>query len=396
MYSSTSKQIRNNSIFGQKCDIPRMFLERYITVFLITIIIALSFISYKVQGDINSFQEKIQLLQKNVQESKHLNSLKDNESLTLEKDLAGLEKDRVELQSNSNAAVFQALGTLVIVLGFISTWRSQNFAEKNAAEAQKTANTVQITHRFTEAVNQLGNDKVATRLGGIYALQSIATESEDYFLTVTKILCGFVRDQSPKKSASDETNNIEKGVGIDIQSALDFIGQSNHLLWYNKENSSNKDDFQLQKNCFFDSYVDLMEECDSNKPNLDLSFTNLSKAKLANKCFAKVSFRDALLSSTDFLGSCLHKARFTNAMLKGVDFREADLRRASFKNADLTQAKFENANLEGVNFSDANLEGAVFCGAKAIDINGIKRAKNWQLAKFDSDICQQLEFKADL
>lgn len=350
----------------KRFGIPYSFFGVSVNIFLGGIIISLCFVSWKVQDDIQSFQQRIQSLQENIQASKQSNSLKkDNETLALEKDVAGLEKEGVELQSNSNIAVFQALGTLVVVLGFISTWRSQDFAEKNATEAQRTANTVQITHRFTEAVNQLGNDKIATRLGGIYALQSIATESADYFLTVLKILCGFVRDQSSYKAEVKEDYAEERRIGVDIQSALDFIGQSNHLLYKSKE-------------------------CDSNKPELNLSFTNLGGAKLARQCFAKVSFRDTFLAKADFLGSCLCGTRFTNAVLEGADFRETDLTRASFKNADLTKVNFRNANLEGVVFLRANLKDAVFQGAKAININQIKQAENWQLAKFDPDICAQL------
>ena len=50
---------------------------------------------------------------------------------------------------------------------------------KNAQETLRISQEGQITERFTKAIDQLGNkDSLAVRVGGIYALERIARDSE--------------------------------------------------------------------------------------------------------------------------------------------------------------------------------------------------------------------------
>lgn len=54
----------------------------------------------------------------------------------------------------------------------------------------------QITERFTRAIDQLGSDKLQIRLGGIYALVSIANESDKDYWQFMEILTADVRKNS--------------------------------------------------------------------------------------------------------------------------------------------------------------------------------------------------------
>jgi hypothetical protein len=73
----------------------------------------------------------------------------------------------------------------------------------------------QITDRFTKAIDQLGaldgdgKPKLEIRLGGIYALERIARDSERDHGPIMEVLTAYVREHAPKKerqkySASDE------------------------------------------------------------------------------------------------------------------------------------------------------------------------------------------------
>jgi len=68
-------------------------------------------------------------------------------------------------------------------IGLYYTWRQINIAE----DGLKVAQECQITKRFTRAVDQLeaidllGNPAIETRLDGIYALEKISKESEEYY-----------------------------------------------------------------------------------------------------------------------------------------------------------------------------------------------------------------------
>jgi hypothetical protein len=65
----------------------------------------------------------------------------------------------------------------------------------------------QITDRYTKAIEQLGSDKLDVRLGGIYALERIATDSKRDHPTVVEVLSAFVRERShpTPTSAPDPT-----------------------------------------------------------------------------------------------------------------------------------------------------------------------------------------------
>jgi hypothetical protein len=52
----------------------------------------------------------------------------------------------------------------------------------------------QLTERYTKAIEQLGSDKLDVRLGGIYALERIAADSERDHPTVVEVLSAFVRE----------------------------------------------------------------------------------------------------------------------------------------------------------------------------------------------------------
>jgi hypothetical protein len=54
----------------------------------------------------------------------------------------------------------------------------------------------QITDRYTKAIEQLGSDKLDVRLGGVYALERIARDSERDHATVVEVLIAFVRAHS--------------------------------------------------------------------------------------------------------------------------------------------------------------------------------------------------------
>jgi uncharacterized protein YjbI with pentapeptide repeats len=53
-----------------------------------------------------------------------------------------------------------------------------------------------ITERYTKAIEQLGNNELTIRLGGIYALERIAKDSNRDHPTVVEVLSAFVRERS--------------------------------------------------------------------------------------------------------------------------------------------------------------------------------------------------------
>jgi hypothetical protein len=150
-------------------------------------------------------------------------------------------KERIELENDVRATLAQILGGAFVLFGLYFTWRSLKLTQDAAANNLKISNENlrvsqegQITERFTRAIEQLGNEKLEIRLGGIYVLERIAKDSERDHWSIMEILTAYVRENSrpPKKNMSKEslTTNQEDldqfpKLKIDIQAILTVIGR---------------------------------------------------------------------------------------------------------------------------------------------------------------------------
>src|SRR5262249_3829630 len=94
-------------------------------------------------------------------------------------------EDRIDLESKSRQTLAQILGGAAFLIGLYFT-----------AQTLRTTQEGQITDRFTKAIDQLGKDTLAVRLGGIYALERIARDSEPDHWAVMEVLTAFVREQT--------------------------------------------------------------------------------------------------------------------------------------------------------------------------------------------------------
>ena len=101
----------------------------------------------------------------------------------------------------------QIVAGLVLLLGVYLTYRRVTSAE-NAVEVAQEG---QITERFTRAIEQLGDEKLAVRLGGIYALERIARDSERDHWPIMEVLTAFVRENARWK-VPRELSDFESGV----------------------------------------------------------------------------------------------------------------------------------------------------------------------------------------
>jgi hypothetical protein len=64
--------------------------------------------------------------------------------------------------------------------------------ERVAVDAREDAVARRITELYTKAVEQLGSDKAAVRLGGLYALERLAQDNEDQRQTIVNVLCAYL------------------------------------------------------------------------------------------------------------------------------------------------------------------------------------------------------------
>jgi hypothetical protein len=74
----------------------------------------------------------------------------------------------------------------------------------------------QITDRYTKAVGQLGDDSSPVRIGGIYALERIANDSDKDRTTIIYVLGAFIRECSkePRKRQDDPQEEVKAALRV--------------------------------------------------------------------------------------------------------------------------------------------------------------------------------------
>jgi hypothetical protein len=79
-----------------------------------------------------------------------------------------------------------------------------------------------VTNRYTKAIEELGSDKLDVRIGGIYALEQVARDSDTDHPIVMDVLSSFIRRHSQEALAASDHNGrsfLERRTRPDIQAA---------------------------------------------------------------------------------------------------------------------------------------------------------------------------------
>ena len=200
------------------------------------------------------------------------------------------------LENECRRTLLQGIGGFFLLAGLYVAWRRVKAAEEG-----------QITERFTRAIDQLGQngpDKMAIRLGGIYALERIAKDSEKDHGPIMEVLTTYVRqnapvpredpEKGPEEELWEEEPTLESAwLTADLQAILTVIGR--------RETTGNHR---------------------RNDP-LNLTSARLYGANMrgANLCGVRLNFAD----------------------LRFADLREADLRGAELERADLDRTDLRGA-----------------------------------------------------
>ena len=237
--------------------------------------------------------------------------------------------------------------------------------------------------RFKNAIDQLGNDKSAVVLGGIYTLHRIAAEDETYTESVFKILCAYVRDTTK----SDEyQERYEKKPSEPIQTILELlcINEEDFKIYY-------KSGVKLVLN-FASVYLRGANLQDASLIAARLELANLQgamlpKANLTGAVLHGANLEGTILPNANLAGAFLYDANLTKAVLSG-----ADLRGAFLYNADFTNAYLSKTDLRGAYSEVATLRDNVFFQeriksrmGKETDLSEIKGGYNPESPQFKGE-----------
>ncbi len=234
-----------------------------------------------------------------------------------------------ELEDKFRSTLAQMLGGVVLFFGLYLTHRRVTATEKTVAITQEG----QITERFTRAIEQLGEKGLEFRLGGIYALERIANESEKDHWPIMEILTAYIRKNSPNNNMNGDEKTEGRKLSIDIQAALDVLRRRNG----EHENKEFRE-FDLS-----DTYL-----VRANLFEVNLEWANLEGANLEGAILAGSNMEMATLAGANLAGATLAGANLGGAVLAGANLAGATLEGVNLEWAILIGANFEGANLRGV------------------------------------------------
>ena len=189
--------------------------------------------------------------------------------------------------------VFFVLATPPALL--LAVWRSL-VSERQAQTAQRTLQN----ERFQRAYEMLGSEVPAVRLGGIFALNQLATEyPEQYHVQVMELLCAYVRtpieQPVPLADFLDENGNPKRDVipREDIQAIVNVLKNRTQAMR------------AVEMDRGFKIWLDYADLTAVRFFDVDLNHASLWGANLTKACFwgtnlLHASLEIAILNGTSF------------------------------------------------------------------------------------------------
>jgi ribosomal protein L29 len=283
--------------------------------------------------------------------------------------------ENATLENEYRATLAQILGGVAIGVGLYYTWRRINIAEEDL----KATKEGQITERFTRAVDQLGNPAIEIRLGGIYALERIANESEKDYWPIMEILTAYVRKNSSAETSAETVENKKvTHLVMDMQAYDSATSKLSEVRKVSLDIQAILTVIRRRKNFFNEGEENFLNLRATNLRKADLGDANLQRADLRGAHLEEAYLRDANLQGADLRGAHLQGANLGDAYLQGANLGSAHLQRANFRGALLKKADLEGAHLEY---------------AENLNIDQLYKVKTLYNAKLDEDLLKQLKEK---
>jgi hypothetical protein len=269
-------------------------------------------------------------------------------------------------------------------IGLIILEDKFNLADKtHALEKEKEANQKQIAdqnhklelkkevnQRFAKAVELLGNENEATRIGALYTLEQILKEDGSYYDSCMDIIAGYVRYYSVSdRMQNDEFKKWQKEKDSNYNSPPERKLTEDIITAVNILSRNSTEENQIDLKSIDWSGVDLSKTSIKFK-NIDFSYSQFIEIDLMSKCF----------SNCDLFGVNLKKANLSFSYLKGIILINANLAGVNLSKTILEDAYLEAAYLEGTYLEGATINQSAFEKEKEInefyDFNLIDKDKD--------------------
>jgi uncharacterized protein YjbI with pentapeptide repeats len=276
----------------------------------------------------------------------------------------------LKAQNEVRTTLLQGLGGVALLVGAYFTYRQVTNSREQLAHSRdqlQIAQQGQITERFTRAIDQLGHPQLDVRLGGIYALERIASDSPADRVTIGEILTAFVRGHAPwpprlpgqyvATAPIAEVPELQIRAA-DVQATLTVLGRGGFDQPARPIDRLDLHAVDLRHANLIGAHL---EHADLVSAHLEQA--NLALAQLADANLASAHLEQGNLASAQLIGAHLEQAHLEQAMLfdtnlAGANLAGVDLRGAHLERATLTGARLDGANLAGADLRGAHLERA--------------------------------------
>jgi Pentapeptide repeats (8 copies) len=216
-------------------------------------------------------------------------------------------EERTNAINGARTAVVQGIVGLLALAGVFVAWQQLRNDREQLLDDQKLARMdlqqvstqlrltrqAQVAERFTNAVEQLGSGNRERQLGGIYALERIARESDSNRLQVYEVLTGYVRLHARQNDADpDEYAGLAslEDRAPDVQAAITVLGR---------------------------------RTVKPSDPPLNLRKVDLRKSDLQRAKLQHVRLDGAWLQGANLNWAVLERTRLLRARLHGTYFKSA-------------------------------------------------------------------------
>jgi len=252
-------------------------------------------------------------------------------------------KDVAELENSARATLVQLFGGVALILTFVATWLQLSDAREASEQTLRLTAGQQETERFTQAVAQLGSEKLQIRVGGIYGLQQAARTTPSRQETVAQLMVAFLK--SNHRPRNDDRRLREIVLLMKTSGPAVLCGSSVAPPWPDTQAALSV----------------LLGLPRAVRSQVDLSGVDLIGVRMDGANFSGVVLRDATLA-----GAKLSGANFDHAQIpSGTDLRGACLRGARFNGAHIGHVQADGSNLSGADLANSDvfqryqLDGAV-------------------------------------
>jgi hypothetical protein len=246
-------------------------------------------------------------------------------------------------KNDVRTTLLQGIGGLLLIIGAVATWRQlrinqeqllatreqMQLDQRQMDRQQRMSEDAQTTERFTRAIEQLGNESVDVRVGGIYSLGRIADNSAKDAGAIFNVLTTYVRFHSPWPPA----RRGQSGMKMSLEDMPDLRVRA--------------PDIQA-----------VMTVIAGRSIAVD-QFPVAPPSTLAELARQVLLLRESDLRKALLIGANLQGVHLTSACLQGSELTQADLRFAELSGSDLRGANLQGAQLEGTILVAADLRGAM-------------------------------------